>query len=158
MIARDSRNRLAEALRHYVSGRITNDELFTASASVDPRDPGVEAVKWASWMLYDDLKEHFVENSLPSHSAARREVARWIVFLHSDEEYLWPGSPGSLVNVFHNVANFLTFGWWWKRMVKKWEQRVGNGDYSMWPFSGRAEFERATKQPRLLPGSTRTKA
>jgi hypothetical protein len=158
MIARDSRNRLAEALRHYVSGRITNDELFAASVSVDRRDREAVAVKMAAWLLYDDLKTHFVENRLPPRSEARREVARWIVFLHSDVEYIWPGSPAAFVNMFHNVVNFLTFGWWWRRTVGKWEQRVENGRYSMWPFSGRAEFEQAINQPKLLAGSSRTKA
>jgi len=158
MIAQDSRNRLAEALRHYASGRIMNDELFAASTSVDRRDRGAVAVMMAAWCLYDDLKAHFVENRLPPNSEARREVARWIVFLHSDVEYLWPGSPGMLVNVFHSFINFLTFGRWWKRTIGRWEQQLGNGDYSVWPFSGRAEFEQAVKQPKLLAGSSRTKA
>lgn len=70
MIHRDSRNRLAEALRHYVSGRITNDELD--DVEVDWRDRGAVAVKQMAWQLYDDLRTHYVEGELGRGSQGRK--------------------------------------------------------------------------------------
>jgi len=56
MVDRLSRDKLAEALRQYVSGRITNDTLD--DIKVDKKDHGAVAVKEAAWYLYDDLHEH----------------------------------------------------------------------------------------------------
>ena len=56
MIHRESRDRLAEALRQYVSGRITNDDLD--SVDVDWRDRGAIAIQCMAWQLYDDMRTH----------------------------------------------------------------------------------------------------
>ena len=56
MIHRESRDRLAEALRHYVSGQITNFKLDTVK--IDKRDRGAYAVSEATWGLYDDMSKH----------------------------------------------------------------------------------------------------
>ena len=52
MIDRPSRNKLATAIRQYVSGRITNDNLD--DIEIDWRDSGALAVKERAWSLYDD--------------------------------------------------------------------------------------------------------
>jgi hypothetical protein len=65
VIHRDSRDRLAEALRRYASGHISNDELD--EVEVDWRDRGAVAVKGMAWRLYDDTREHYVEDTLPRH-------------------------------------------------------------------------------------------
>jgi hypothetical protein len=88
MICRESRDRLALALRRYVSCRISNDELH--EIPVDARDRGALAVKHAAWMLYSDLKNHFNVGKYELSPQGRREVARLIVFLHSDIEYQYP--------------------------------------------------------------------
>ncbi|MGZ5567444.1 MAG: hypothetical protein ACXWKG_10545 [Limisphaerales bacterium] len=54
MIHRASRDKLATALRQYVSGRITNDDLD--DIDVDWRDRAAVAVKERSWSLYDDIQ------------------------------------------------------------------------------------------------------
>jgi hypothetical protein len=74
VIHRDSRDRLAEALRRYVCGDISNDELD--EVEVDWRDRGAVAVKEMAWRLYDDTREHYVEDALPRHSEGRKMVAR----------------------------------------------------------------------------------
>ena len=79
MIHRESRDRLAEALRQYVSGRITNDELD--DVEIDWRDRGAIAVKEMAWQLYDDMRTHYVEGDLGKCSEGRRTIARWVIFL-----------------------------------------------------------------------------
>ena len=154
MIHRDSRNRLAEALRQYVSGRITNDDLD--AVRVDWRDRGAVAVKQMAWGMYSDVRTHYVGKHIPRHSDIRRIVARWIVFLHSDEEYLWP--EYSFIRIINWPMNLLTFGWWERRKKKRWEEFLEAGDFSAWPFASRAKLKHALKRPKLLAGSPRPRA
>lgn len=70
MVDRESRNRLAGALRHYVSGQITNDELD--AVVVDWRDRGAVAVSQMAWYLYDDCYTHKAKGSHYLHKDATR--------------------------------------------------------------------------------------
>ncbi|MDR2690346.1 MAG: hypothetical protein LBB76_11400 [Azoarcus sp.] len=93
MIDRESRDALAQALRHYVAGLITNDDLDDIVVTVlcDARsDRGVVAVAEMAWTLYDDLHKHRATGKHALDKEGRHEVARWIAFLYSDEEYFWP--------------------------------------------------------------------
>ena len=74
MIHRESRDNLAQALRQYVSGRITNDDL--ANISVDWRDRAAVAVEKMAWTLYDDIQTHYVEGRWSRNSGGRRTIAR----------------------------------------------------------------------------------
>ena len=149
MVHRESRDRLALALRRYVSGRMTNDDLD--AVDVDWRDRGAVAVKEMSWFLYDDTRRHFVEARIPRGSEARRTIATWVMFLHSDTEYLWP--EYSFISVMSWPMNILTLGWWSKREGKRREEFLEAGDIQVWPFSSRAELERAASSPRMLAGA-----
>ena len=146
MIDRPSRTRLAEALRHYVSGRINNDELD--AVDVDWRDRGAVAVKQMAWNLYDDNREHHAGPELARKSAGRRQVARWIAFLSSDAEYTWP--EYSFLQIVNWPMNMLTLGWWERMKRRKWEQFMEAGDMSVWPFCRREELEAVIHKPKLL--------
>jgi hypothetical protein len=148
VIHRDSRNRLGEALRHYVSGLITNDDLD--DVEVDWRDRGAIAVKQMAWQLYDDLRTHYVEGELGRGSEGRKAIARWIIFLQSDREYLWP--EYSFIQVVNWPLNLLTLGWWEKMKKNRWEQFLEAGDFDVWPFCSREELEAVVCQPKLLSG------
>ena len=106
MIHRESRNRLAEALRHYAAGRITNDDLD--SVEIDWRDRGAIAVNEMAWGLYDDHDVHKATGRYQLDRDARRAISKWIVFLHSDCEYIWP--EYSFLQFVNWPMNFLTFG------------------------------------------------
>ena len=88
MIHRKSRDDFAQALRQYVSGRISNDDLELVD--IDWRDRGANAVAAMAWQLYDDNYEHRATGKHRICKEDRRAIARWIAFLHSDEEYVWP--------------------------------------------------------------------
>ena len=149
MIHRESRKVLAEALRHYVSGQITNDDLD--SVEVDWRDRGAIAVKEMAWSLYDDLEQHKATEKHYLNDEARREIAKWVVFLHSDNEYLWP--EYSFIQIINWPMNILTLGWWERMKKKKWEQFLEAGEYEAWPFCSKAELKKAVSKPRLLRGN-----
>jgi hypothetical protein len=142
MISRESRDRLALALRRYVSCRISNDELH--EIPVDARDRGALAVKHAAWMLYSDLKNHFNVGKYELSPLGRREVARLIVYLHSNVEYQYP--DWSLKDV---ALSLLTLGWW-KRVRSRDFEKVG--DMSAWPFVRSIDVETAAK--RFFAGHT----
>ena len=73
-------------LRQYVSGRVSNDTLY--DLKINSEDFGVQAIKHASWFLYDDLYEHKANGKHRIEKDSRHEVSKWIVFFQSDEEYL----------------------------------------------------------------------
>jgi hypothetical protein len=149
VIHRESRDRLAVALRQYVSGRVSNDDLD--NVDVDWRDRGAVAVKGMAWGLYDDLRSHYVgDYPLPRGSRGRREVARWIAFLHSDAEYFWP--EYDLLRIVNWPMNLLTFGWWERMKRRRWEEFLQAGDFDMWPFCRQEELEAVLRRPKLLSG------
>jgi hypothetical protein len=148
MIDRPSRDRLALALRQYVSRRVHNDELD--GIVVDGRDRGAIAVKQAAWGLYDDYHQHFATGRHTIPAEGRRTIARWVLFLHSDQEYLWP--EYSLTRTHNWVVNILTLGWWQRREDRCWKEFCSDGDFSCWPFHNKAELKKAVSSPRLLSG------
>jgi hypothetical protein len=148
MVHKESRLRLAEALRHYVSGQITNDDLD--DVEVDWRDSGAIAVKERSWLLYDDLIQHRATGEFRLAQETREEISRWILFLHSDCDYTWPAYR------FDQIVNWpmkiLTLGWWERQQEKRWNEFKAAGEFAVWPFLRREEFENALAYPRLLAG------
>jgi hypothetical protein len=148
VIHRESRARLAETLRQYVTGRVSNDDLD--EVDVDWRDRGAVAVKEMAWRLYDDTRHHHVEGRLPKGSEERRLVATWIAFLHSDAEYLWP--QYSFIQIVNWPMNLVTFGWWERMKRKRWEQFLEAGDFTAWPFCRRGDLEAVARRPKLLAG------
>ena len=148
MIHRESRNILAEALRHYVSGQITNDDLDCVD--VDWRDRGAVVVKEMAWQLYDDNYTHKARGNHNLDRKARKEIARWIAFLYSDTEYIWP--EYSFIQIINWPLNLITFGRWEKMKRRKWEQFLEAGDFDVWPFCRREELEAVLRRPKLLAG------
>ena len=143
MINRSSRDKLALAIRRFVSGQIHNDELD--EVEVDWRDRGAVAVKEMSWNLYWDTEQHFATGKNKIQREARREIARWIIFLQSDSEYLWPDY--SFVQIFNWPMNILTFGMWERRKKRILKEFCEAGDFSSWPFQNSKEVARAAASP-----------
>lgn len=79
-----------------------------------------------------------------------KTIARWITFLQSDSEYLWP--EYSFIQVMNWPLNLLTLGWWGKIKRKRWEQFLEAGDFDAWPFCSREELEMVVSRPKLLSG------
>lgn len=150
MVDRDSRNRLAETLRHYVSGQVTNDDL--ADLDLNQKDRGAVAVYQMSWRLYDDLYQHKATGRHYLDKSAQREISRWIGFLYSDQEYIWP--EYRFIQIFNWPLNLLTLGWWEKMKRRKWQRFAESGDSSVWPFFCRQDFKRAIRQPKLLSSAS----
>jgi hypothetical protein len=148
MICRASRDRLALALRRYAAGRISNDDLDCVE--VDRRDLGAMAVKHEAWFLYDDIRHHYATRKHAIDRAGRRELAKWVLFLNSDDEYLWPGH--AFVPIVDWPLNLFTFGWWGRRQNLRRRQFEQAGDISAWPFITIRQLEDAVRRPRYFAG------
>jgi len=138
MIDRLSRDKLAETLRQYVSGRVTNDTLDDLKTNNE--DYGVKAIKDAAWFLYDDLYEHKAVGKHRIEEDNRHEVSKWIVFLQSDEEYLWPRP-----SILQKIGSILTFGFYKPTTTSNEEKEV-------WPFFTNESLESVLKKPKLFSG------
>lgn len=148
MIDQPSRDKLAAALRHYVSGCITNDDLD--DLEVDWRDSGAVAVKERAWGLYTDTYQHRAVGEHYLSKPARDEIARWILFLHSGLEYTWPRF--AFDQIINWPMNLLSFGWWERHKQKVFEEFMAAGDFSVWPFVKGNDYETALEHPRYLSG------
>lgn len=150
MIHHPSRKRLALALRRYVSCRITNDNLD--DVCVDWRDRGALAVQGMAWQLYDDLYTHRATGKHALSRESRRCIARWILFLQSDSEYLWPEYSFYRTAV-SPLGNLLTLGYLRRKEEQHWKEFLEAGDFDVWPFLTSAEFENAVARPGYLNGN-----
>lgn len=150
MVDRDARNKLAEALRHLVSGRITNDD-FEEAVALRTDDTAFHAIKEEVWQLYSDLREHRLVGSDAVSKYDRRIVAQFILFLHSDLEYEWPQPPsdGFLKPFARALRRLLSFAPNPRRVDDEWKAA---GDFDVWPFIRRKDYEEALSNPKLLRG------
>ena len=158
MIDRERRDKLAQILRWLGSGLISNDEfedrrdsLFDGVHPWQHGDPAIAAISEQAWFLYHDLDEYKLKGAASLSGQDRREVARWIVFLHSDLEYEWPRESFLDSSI---LLNIITLGFNRLRRLRRLKQL---GDWEVWPFIRRADSELARRTPRLLSGQRRAR-
>lgn len=149
MIDRESRTQLAELVRHLVAGRITNDE-FEDRLSLHSADPAVwEIFSSGAWCLYSDNREYRLTGKYRLSKETRREVAKWILFLKTDFEYEWPrlGRFRSLLLLLGNLFTVGLFSVVYRRYFRRF------GDWEVWPFLRRSDYDSALKQPPYFTGA-----
>jgi hypothetical protein len=150
MIDRDARNKLAETLRHLLSGQITNDQFETA-ALIESDDPIIDAVVDQAWFLYSDWYEHKLTGSHALSKSDRQTVSQFILFLHSELEYEWPRHPlgEGIKAIARPLLYLLSFGLIPLYIDNKWKT---SGDFDVWPFIRRRDYEEALNNPKFLRG------
>lgn len=145
MIDRDSRRTICELLRHLAAGQISNDQ-FEDRLPGRSDDAAIFEIRHQAWFFYSDLREYrFVGNDRLSDEH-RREIARWILFLQSDLEYEWPRLAWYLYPVLL-VGNLFTLGWLGQAFTRRFKR---SGDFDVWPFIRRSDYERALSEPKYL--------
>ena len=150
MIDRAMRDRAALLLRRFAAGRLTND-AFVDTFPTSKIDPALQAVEERAWALYSDLRTHRLTGGDALTPAGMREVSRWVLFLQSDVEYAWPTSY-SFIQIYNWPLNLLTLGWWERRKAEKFRAFAQTGDFEVWPFGTRAEYDAVVCHPRFLAG------
>ena len=132
-----SRRAAAELVGQLASGRLTNDEFeerWPASA-----DPALSAVRDAAWFLYSDLRTYRLAGADRLPFPIRRQVARWVLFLHSDLPHEWPVESRA-AKLTRSIAGLLTMG----VATRLWKTALQvSEDAEVWPFFRRVDYRRA---------------
>ncbi|MCF8714484.1 hypothetical protein JM658_06525 [Joostella atrarenae] len=148
---RNHRNILAENLRHYLSGTITNFEFMDRIEPIyRTDDKGVRAVESEFWFCYDDLRKHKNIGKDKLTVEAENHIKRFILFLKSDNEYEWKDPKFS--NPFKWILNLITIKRYPKKSEKNELKNEETGDGQVWPFFRQTEFEKEINEPKYLNG------
>lgn len=151
-IDRKARNEAAQLLRQFASGRITNFQL--EKRWPNSKDPAIHNLDSTIWCFYDDFKEHTLQGPSALSREMKRVVARWIVFLHTNEPYQWPSIAFPGVRPLHR-------SWLMRRLglvhliTRKEERFMKAGAFEVWPFISTQSFEDARRRPKLLSGTVK---
>lgn len=150
---RNHRNILAENLRHYLSGTITNFEFMDRIEPIcRTDDKGVRAIESEFWFCYDDLREHKNVGKHKLTDESEKHIKRFILFLKSDNEYEWKDPKFS--NPIKWILSLITFGIYSKKSQEEKLENTEVGDERVWPFFRQTEFEKEIEKPKYLNKKT----
>jgi len=140
MIATEKRRKAAQLLLDFYKGRITNDQMDDAWPR-DAEDIGLTKIHRATWGLYSDFQEEYIEGKLRKKYITAKAIHRCLVFLKSGLEYEWIGFGMSKSLVPHILELFDSH----RREINR------AGDQSVWPFYRKADYKYAWKHATLIP-------
>ncbi|MEM7164425.1 MAG: hypothetical protein AAF581_03120 [Planctomycetota bacterium] len=149
---REARRTFAIALRKFFARLTTQNQFEEVAYAVSWQDPAVQYMLNCVWTLYSDGRPERLDRQVCD--AWRPEVARWVLFLHSDLEYSWPPGNNFRCPLIDWPLNLLTLGWWERRereRVAAWER---SGDVNVWPFLSSDELAAAAKDHPFAAGSS----
>ena len=146
MIERKQRDEYAQLLRNFLSGKLTNFEYEEQFESIDfESDDAINQIYCDVWYSYCDLNEHKLDEKGRGFETREQRlvIERFILFLHSNNEYEWP-----INSIKESLIRFLTFGKKGLSEEKKLKNLKGNRE--VWPFFTEVEYKYALSNPRLL--------
>src|SRR5690554_6466485 len=176
MVDRERRKKLAFHLRHLAVGLISNDEFedyvtddvtfgwlpeqYYRSKEAKFDDPIIRPMLELSWCLYSDLKEHKLTGNDRLTDEALKDIARYILFLHSDFEYEWsyldPTNPLIRFSFKDLLLSILTLGKHYRHKITEREQQFdefkNTGNYDLWPFIDKDQYEQQLKNQPFFAG------
>lgn len=150
---RKDRNLLAQNLRHYLSGQISNFEFMDNTSRLHKsNDKAVVEVDREFWFAYDDLREHKNIGKDKLSKENENHIIRFILFLKSDNEYEWkdPKFP----NPINWFLNLISFGLYPKNKNIEINEIKEAGDKEVWPFYYKSKFENEINNPKYFKGVT----
>lgn len=174
MVDNNRRKKLALHLRHLSTGQISADE-FEKRISQDVTygclpeqyyrenenktdDPVIRPILEFSWCLYNDAYNHKLTGRHQLSDAQLKEIARFILFLHSDLEYDWKyielTNPVIRFSFTDILKSIITFGQHYRDLNLNREEELElmkkTGDFELWPFKTKTEYEeQLNRQPFL---------
>ena len=148
MIDRPARDKSCRLLRDLVARNIDGAYFEDAVDLLKSDDGVVSATYTAGWVLYSEGKSV----SKTTSRFARSHIARLVLFLQTDLPYDWPIYPLGERPIFNWPMNILTFGRWETKKQSLSEEWMGHGDFLVWPFHNRRDFNVIKRKPRLLVG------
>ena len=174
MVDKERRKKLALHLRHLAVGQITNDdfekrimddvsngwlpEQYYRAKDVPNDDPIIRPMLELCWCLYNDTEQHKLTGRHQLTSEQLKDIARFILFLHSDIEYSWPyldpTNPLIRFSFKDLLLSVLTLGQHYRNKMavrqKQFDEFKSTGDYDYWPFINKDQFEEQLKYQPFL--------
>ncbi len=156
---------LAEAMRQFASGTITNDQFEDLCPKNSHDDLAIGELFNVCWLLYDDMHEHKMRGRYRLGKFQREIFARCVLFLHTDLEYEWGKRakwlwvrPNQRSGYFDQImftsisrrARNLQ-----KRLLREEDKLAKQEliDDRIWPFHSRRDYKEALKHPVYLTGT-----
>lgn len=146
----------AQLLRRFIGGRISNDMFEDSEPQTNDR--AVRAIWNTMWPFYDDLHEHVLSGKYKLSREDLRLCSRWLMFLHTDQPYVWPDialagfDPSQRVQP-NALLRFFSLGALKPEVARAF---LTAGDHAYWPFASKADYQTALSAPRLLAGKGST--
>ena len=177
MVDKKRRKLLATHLRHLSTGQISNDEFeeremddvsygylpdhYHSAKECLSDDPVIRPVLEMAWCLYDDTRNHSLKGNDSLSDFAVKEIARCILFLQSDYEYTWEyvdmTNPIMRFSFKDFMKSVLTFGQHYRDAKRtreqEFEQMKKSGDFELWPFKTKAEYQKQLENQPFLIGT-----
>lgn len=176
MVDKERRKKLAFHLRHLSIGLISNDEFedrimddvtygwlpeqyYRAKESkID--DPVIRPILEFTWCLYDDTFNYSLKGHYKLSDEQIKEIARYILFLHSDIEYDWTyidlTNPVFRFSFTDILKSIITLGQHYRdlnlRREEEFELMKKTGDFEFWPFKTKSDYEGQLKKQPFLNG------
>tara|TARA_R110002072_G_scaffold65908_1_gene162880 strand:+ start:3187 stop:3696 length:510 start_codon:yes stop_codon:yes gene_type:complete len=148
---------LAEAVRQFASGTISNDDLENRTTTLSASDSAIDAIDDLTWFYYDDFYEHKLRGRHRLSKVQRQMFARCVLFLRSDLEYEYPRNARSCwVNPRSECS-------WIRSLFRSLfrltldaatpSERPELIDDRIWPFKSRSDYNEALRHPVYLTGA-----
>ena len=174
MIDTERRKKLAYHLRHLSIGLITNDEYenyitedisfgwlpeqYYRAKEAEFDDAIIKPMLELSWFLYSDLKEHKLIGKHKLTEKQIKDIARYILFLHSENKYEWKyidlTNPLMRFSFKDIILSVITLGKHYQNKLnereKEYAELKNNADYEYWPFINRKQYEEELKNQPFL--------
>jgi hypothetical protein len=174
MIDIERRKKLAYHLRQLSVGLISNEEFeerimddvtygylpeqYYRAKEAENDDSVIRPILEFSWCLYNDTYNHRLKGNHKLSDTQISEIARWILFLHSDYEYDWTyvdfTNPVIRFSFKDILKSIMTFGQHYRELNLKREEEFElmkqSGDFEYWPFKTKSDFEGQLKKPSYL--------
>ena len=176
MVDHDRRKKMALHLRQLSTGQISNDdfeerimtdvtygwppEQYYLAEESKTDDPVIRPILEFSWCLYNDTYNHKLTGSHRLSDEQTKEIARFILFLHSNLEYDW-----TYIDLINPVIRFsftdilksiITLGKHYRDLNLKREEEFElmkkTGDFELWPFKTTTDYQEQLKCHPFLNG------
>lgn len=165
MVDKERRKKLAFHLRHLAVGLISNDEFenyitdevtfgwlpeqYYRAKEAEIDDPIIRPMLELSWTLYSDLKNYKLKKKDKLSDQQLKDIARFILFLHTELEYEWPylDATNPLIHFsFKDVLlSVLTLGQHYRNKLKQqhqeFEKFTETDNYIYWPFISETQYQ-----------------
>jgi len=177
MIDIERRRKLAYHLRQLSNGQISNDdfeervmddvtfgslpEQYYRSERCKDDDSVIRPILEMSWTLYDDTRNHKLNGSDALSEYAIKEIARYILFLQSNQKYDWDyvdmTNPIIRFSFKDILKSIMTLGEHYRQLKltreEEYERMKKEGDFEYWPFKTKADFEQQLSRQPFLVGT-----